>query len=111
MVADSTRRDTLGAATAGLIVGAVGSVRIAQAQQTPATAAPAAPAASFGQITKPADGVDMPQGYARTLAQFAYAWGWPLVNMANRRASIIQAPKPGLLGGIVRSPPAGGSPC
>lgn len=58
-------------------------------------------------MTKPADGVDMPQGYARMLAQFAYAWGWPLVNMANRRDSITQAPNPGLLGGIVPVAPRG----
>jgi hypothetical protein len=43
----------------------------------------------------------MPEAYARTVAQFAYLWGWPLVNMTNRRAIFSQAPEPGLLGGVV----------
>ena len=107
MVADPTRRGTLVAATAGLVAGAVGPTRVAQAQQASTSTAPAAPPVSFERMAKPADGVDMPQGYARTLAQFAYAWGWPLVNMANRRDSITQAPKPGLLEGVVPVAPRG----
>ena len=107
MVADPTRRGTLVAATAGLVAGAVGPTRVAQAQQASTSTASAAPPVSFERMAKPADGVDMPQGYARTLAQFAYAWGWPLVNMANRRDSITQAPKPGLLGGVVPVAPRG----
>ena len=62
---------------------------------------------NFVQVTKPANGVIMPEGYVRALAQFAYVWGWPLVNMANSRASIIQAPVPGLIGGIVPVAPRG----
>jgi hypothetical protein len=85
---------------------------VPHAQQAPVTTAPtnagsATPSVSFSQITKPADGVDLPQGYARMLAQFAYAWGWPLINMANRRAAVTQAPRPGLLGGILPVAPRG----
>ena len=39
--------------------------------------------------------------YARTLAQTAYLWGWPMVNMMNRRAMFAQAPHPGRLNGVV----------
>jgi hypothetical protein len=65
MVADSTRRGTLGAATAGLVAAAVGPVRIAQAQQASTvaaatSAAPAAPTLPSEQKAKPADGVDIP---------------------------------------------------
>jgi hypothetical protein len=112
MVADPTRRGALAAATTGLLAGAVGPVRIAQAQQTPASApstnaAPDAAAPTFEQITKPADGVIMPPGYVRAMAQFAYIWGWPLINMVNRRTAITQAPHPGLLGGFVPVAPRG----
>jgi hypothetical protein len=62
---------------------------------------------SFAEVTKPANGVVMPEGYARAMAQFAYLWGWPLVNMVNRRASITQAPAAGLIGGIVPVAPRG----
>ena len=112
MIADSTRRNVLLAATAGLVAGAVAPARIARAQQAPLAGAPtdaasAARPVSFEQITKPADDVDLPHGYARALAQFAYAWGWPLINMANRRAAVTQAPRPGLLGGVLPVAPRG----
>jgi hypothetical protein len=37
----------------------------------------------------------------------AYVWGWPLVNISNRRAGITQAPAPGRLGGVVPVAPRG----
>jgi len=111
IVAESTRRDALVAATAGLVAGAIGPMRAAQAQQTPAAAttngAPGVMPNSFEQITKPADGVIMPPGYIKAVAQFAYIWGWPLINMVNRRAAITKAPHPGLLGGFVPVAPRG----
>ena len=58
-------------------------------------------------ITQPATGVDMHPGYARTIAQMAYVWGWPMVNMINRNAKITKAPHPGLLGGILPAAPRG----
>ncbi len=47
---------------------------------------------NLAQVTKPASGVIMPEGYVRAMAQFAYLWGWPLVNMTNRRALIRKRP-------------------
>jgi hypothetical protein len=49
----------------------------------------------------------MHPGYARTIAQMAYMWGWPMVNMLNRNAKITKAPHPGLLGGILPAAPRG----
>ncbi len=78
------------------------------AQTTTTTAQTAtAQADRVAGVTQPADGVIMPEGYARAIAQFAYIWGWPLVNMTNRRAAITQAPAPGLMGGIVPVAPRG----
>lgn len=90
----------------------VGSLRIAQAEQAPATPSPptgaaAPPPPSFDELTKPADGVTIPPGYIKAVAQFAYVWGWPLINMVNRRAAITKAPHPGLLGGFVPAAPRG----
>jgi hypothetical protein len=39
-------------------------------------------------VTEPATGIVMHPNYARTIAQMAYVWGWPIVNMINRRARI-----------------------
>ncbi|KQV80072.1 hypothetical protein ASC90_25935 [Rhizobium sp. Root1220] len=49
----------------------------------------------------------MQPGYAKAIAQMAYVWGWPIVNMLNRNAKITQAPYPGLLGGILPAAPRG----
>ncbi|RDH74246.1 DUF1254 domain-containing protein [Mycolicibacterium moriokaense] len=49
----------------------------------------------------------MQPGYARTMAQTAYVWGWPLVNMTNRNNTITAAPKPGLLNGVLPVAPKG----
>lgn len=40
----------------------------------------------------------MTPGYARAVAQMAYAWGWPLVNLQSRRLMYEQVPVIGLLG-------------
>ena len=45
--------------------------------------------------------------YARTIAQMAYVWGWPIVNMINRRAAITQAPQSGHLNGVLPAAPRG----
>jgi|GEM_PF-931997 len=108
----TSRRDAIIGAGTGLLAAAANPVRCAQAQPMIATPAPRSQVSSstpinFAQVTKPASGVIMPEGYVRALAQFAYVWGWPLVNMVNRRASIIQAPVPGLIGGIVPVAPRG----
>jgi hypothetical protein len=63
--------------------------------------------ASTPEVTMPATGVLMQPGYARAIAQMAYVWGWPMVNMLNRNAKITQAPYPGLLGGILPAAPRG----
>ncbi len=63
--------------------------------------------ASAPDITMPATGILMQPGYAKTIAQMAYVWGWPIVNMLNRNAKITQAPYPGLLGGILPVAPRG----
>ena len=107
---ESTRRDAM--IGASLMAAAAGPIRSAQAQQkiaTPALAGQLAPPTptNFAQVIKPASGVLMPDGYVRAMAQFAYLWGWPLVNMTNRRVAITQAPTPGLLGGIVPVAPRG----
>lgn len=59
------------------------------------------------QLTLPdPDGI-LPEGYVRTIGQLAYVWGWPMVNMINRRNTITKAPHPGLLGGVLPAAPRG----
>jgi hypothetical protein len=59
------------------------------------------------EVTIAANGVNMHSEYAKTIGRMAYVWGWPIVNQINRRASITQAPKPGLLNGVLPVAPRG----
>jgi hypothetical protein len=58
-------------------------------------------------VTQPFTGVAMTPGYAKTIAQTAYVWGWPLVNMVNRSVSVTQAPNPLLINGVLPAAPQG----
>ena len=70
----------------------------AQAQQADAMTA---------EVTEPATGIVMHPDYAKVIAKTAYVWGWPMVNMINRRAAITQAPQPGHLNGVLPAAPRG----
>jgi hypothetical protein len=59
------------------------------------------------EVTVPATGVFMHDEYARAVARIAYLWGWPMVNMINRRATITKAPEPGRLNGVLPVAPRG----
>ncbi|MBO9706968.1 MAG: DUF1254 domain-containing protein [Caulobacter sp.] len=56
---------------------------------------------------QPADTVLMHPEYAKVIAKTAYVWGWPLMNMFNRRKAITQAPEPGRLNGVLPCAPRG----
>lgn len=70
---------------------------LALAQQVPSPA-------KFTEVTQPADGIAMTPAYAKVVAQQAYVWGWPMVNMLNRNAKITQAPYPGQAGPLPAAP-------
>lgn len=109
----TSRRDalkgSLGAASlaalgrGAVLPGAVAAASVAtaaapaRAQQPPSSAA----------MAEPATGIVMHPGYARTIAQTAYVWGWPMVNMINRKARITQAPHAGRLNGVLPAAPRG----
>jgi hypothetical protein len=52
-------------------------------------------------VPGPVTGTVMTPGYAKTIAAMAYVWGWPLVNMHNRRVAFSAAPGMGYLGGVM----------
>jgi hypothetical protein len=81
-----------------------------QRQQTPPaaasapapTAAPAAsPAANAQAVPGPVPGTRITEPYARLIAREAYFWGWPMLNIYNKRQTFKQVPEPGLMGGIM----------
>ncbi|HWJ61082.1 MAG TPA: DUF1254 domain-containing protein [Acidimicrobiales bacterium] len=45
--------------------------------------------------------------WVSTLAHLAYVWGYPMVNMMNRRIRLSAAPEPGRLGGVLPAAPTG----
>jgi hypothetical protein len=65
------------------------------------------PPAEAGDVPVAATRIVMHPEYARVIARVAYVWGWPMVNMINRRAAITQAPEPGRLNGVLPAAPRG----
>src|SRR5215467_11853657 len=113
---DINRRDAIkrgiGAASLGAL-GARAAVPIAITTASVAITTDTAQAqracepATTLNVTEPATGIVMHPDYARTIAQMAYVWGWPIVNMMNRKAAITQAPQPGHLNGVLPAAPRG----
>lgn len=75
----------------------------ANAQENPQVPFAKTPA----DVTQPSAEVLMHPDYAKAVARMAYVWGWPMVNMINRRAAITQAPHPGRLNGVLPAAPRG----
>ena len=75
-----------------------GSVAFAQQENAPAASS---------VLSMPSAEVTPHESYVRAVARSAYIWGWPMMNMINRRARITQAPYPGLLGGVLPAAPRG----
>jgi hypothetical protein len=70
------------------------------AQQVPAPKTPA-------DLMQPSNDVIMQPEYAAAIARTAYIWGWPMVNVLNRRATITKAPEAGRLNGVLPVAPLG----
>ena len=67
-------------------------------QQAPAPVAPVPVAIS---VPGPVPGTRLTEDYVRRVGGIAYLWGWPMVNMHNRKLILSKLPEPGLMGGIV----------
>jgi hypothetical protein len=52
-------------------------------------------------VPGPMPGTRLSENYVRLVGGIAYLWGWPMVNMHNRKLILSQLPEPGLMGGIV----------
>src|SRR5262245_15479915 len=104
---DINRRDAVKCSVGAASFAALGTGAAVPAALTTASivvtadTARAQPAPASGTLTQPATGIVMHPGYAQTIAQMAYVWGWPIVNMINRRAAITQAQQPGHLNGVL----------
>jgi hypothetical protein len=61
----------------------------------------AKPSASQASIPGPVAGTRLTEDYVRSVGTAAYLWGWPMVNMHNRKLILSKLPEPGLMGGIV----------
>ncbi len=91
------------AASLGVAIATTGAT---YGQTSSQVAFPASPA----EVTQPATGVLMHPEYAKAIARTAYVWGWPMVNMTNRRAAVTRCPnraavtqvsEPGRLNGVL----------
>jgi hypothetical protein len=62
---------------------------------------------SHALIQGPIEGTRMTDDYVRLIAQTAYLWSWPLVNLHNRLEVMAVIPSPGLIGGVFPAAPPG----
>jgi hypothetical protein len=92
-------RTSLAHLAAALLATALAGGSTAVAQQTPAP--------SFEDLSQPSAEVTPHPEYVKAIARTAYVWGWPMVNMLNRRTAITQAPEPGRLNGVLPVAPQG----
>jgi hypothetical protein len=64
-----------------------------------------APALGFGQEPKsppgPVPGTRLTDAYVRQVAQSAYVWAWPMMNIRARFVAYEKLPGPGLAGGVL----------
>jgi len=65
---------------------------------------PAATTTPATTVPGPVPGTVMTPGYARAVAQLAYAWGWPMVNLQSRRLMYAKVPTKGRLGPLPVAP-------
>jgi len=70
-------------------------------------AQPAPAPSAFAELAMPSPDVTPHTAYVKAIARAAYIWGWPMVNMMNRRAAITKAPQPGHLNGVLPAAPRG----
>jgi hypothetical protein len=68
-----------------------------------ATSTDVAPSPNWSRAmaTGPDARVKITEGYARLVARNAYFWGWPMVNIYNRRLVFDKCPEPGLMNGVL----------
>jgi hypothetical protein len=85
---------------AAILATALAGGSTALAQQTPAPP-------SFQDLSQPSAEATPQESYVRAVARTAYIWGWPMVNMLNRRTRLTQARHPGRLGGVLPVAPQG----
>lgn len=71
----------------------------------PSSAAQQAQDASPVALAQASGAVNMHPEYAKSVARMAYAWGYPMVNMMNRQATLTKVPEPGRLFGALPAAP------
>ncbi len=57
-------------------------------------------------IPGPVPNTRLTENYVRSVGAMAFLWGWPMVNIHNRKVTFENLPEPGLIGGIVPVAPS-----
>jgi hypothetical protein len=71
----------------------------------PESATPAATAPAQASIPGPVPGTRLDAGYVSQMGRSIYFWGWPMMNIHNRKVTFEKLPEPGYIGGIVPAAP------
>ena len=57
--------------------------------------------AGADSVPGPVPGTRFTEAYVRHVGMTAYLWGWPMVNIRNRKTTFDKIAGPGMMGGIV----------
>ncbi len=87
----------------GILIGCNPPQPVAPTREAPSNAAPVLPSSS---VPGPIPGSRMTEEYVRHVGAMAYLWGWPMVNIHNRKTTFEKLPGPGMMGGIVPVAPS-----
>lgn len=96
---------SLAAIGAGATIPVATASLVASAGPALSQDAPPAQKQEVAGLALPSDDVKMQPAYAAIVARQAYVWGWPMVNMINRRTAITKAPHAGKLNGVLPAAP------
>ena len=76
-----------------------------QSAPAPQTTAPAAAPEAQKSVPGPIPGTRLDAGYVSQMGRSIYFWGWPMMNVHNRKVTFEKLPEPGYMGGIVPAAP------
>jgi len=83
----------------------VGCQQQQKANEQATASAPAAASPAAASVPGPVPGTRLDVGYVSQMGRSIYFWGWPMMNIHNRKVTFEKLPEPGYISGIVPAAP------
>ena len=83
----------------------VGCQQQQKANEQATASAPAAVPPAAASVPGPVPGTRLNEAYVSQMGRSIYFWGWPMMNIHNRKVTFEKLPEPGYISGIVPAAP------